>query len=154
VALVLKQYVDDIIAAKDWGVREFHGFHPVDDAQGAFEPISEADYSAHLDYLKAKQDSGALWVEGPTPVLRYRFARTACAAPTIASGNTLHFAAPTADCAKYATVVSYLVSTTDSTDPVALKVLQGGTVLSAKKLSAGHFVVDADPTAGDAQLAE
>jgi hypothetical protein len=154
ISLVLQKYVDDTIAAKDWGVREFHGFHPLDDAGGAFEPISEADYSTHLDYLKAKQDSGALWVEGPTPVLRYRFARTSCAAPTFSTSNTLHFAAPSADCKKYATVVSYLVSTTDSTDPATLKVVQGGKLLPAKRLSAGHFAVDANPTGGDAVLAQ
>jgi len=151
---IMSQYVDDTIAAKGWGIREFHGFHPVDDAMGAFEPISAADYGAHLDYIKGKQDAGSLWVEGPTPVLRYRFAREACGQPTVTGGNTLHFAAPSADCKKYGTVVSYLISTTDSSDPATLKVQQGGQFLPAKKLSAGHFVVDANPTAGDAVLVQ
>ena len=151
---IMQQYVDDTITSKGWGIREFHGFHPIDDAEGAFEPVSEADYSTHLDYIKAKQDSGALWVEGPTPVLRYRFARTACAAPTVTSGHTLHFADPSADCKKYATTLSFLVSTSDASDPATLKVQQGSKLLPAKKLSAGHFVVDADPTAGDAVLVQ
>ncbi len=149
---VLQQYVDDTIAAKGWGIRELHGFHGTEDKAGSFEPIAETDYAAHLDYIKGKQDSGALWVEGPTPVLRYRVARTACATPTIATGNTLHFVEPNADCKKYATTLSYLISSADANDAANLQVLQDGKLLAVKKLGQGRFVVDADPTAGDAVL--
>jgi len=151
ITYVNNQYVDDTIAAGGWGIREFHGFHPLDDEAG-FETISEADYGTHLDYVKTKRDAGSLWVSGPSPVLRYRFARDACALPTVTGGSTLHFAAPSADCTKYKTIVSYLVETTDATDPALISVKQGGKSLPVKKLSAGHFVVDANPTLGDAVL--
>ena len=148
---VNNQYVDDTIAAGGWGIREFHGFHPLDD-DGGFETISPADYGTHLDYVKAKRDAGSLWVSGPSPVLRYRFARDACALPTVTAGNTLHFPAPSANCSKYKTILSYLVETTDATDPVLVSVKQGGKSLPVKKLGVGHYVVDADPTLGDAVL--
>jgi peptidoglycan/xylan/chitin deacetylase (PgdA/CDA1 family) len=151
ISYINNQYVDDTIAQGGWGIREFHGFHPLDDEDG-FETISEADYGAHLDYIKTKQDQGSLWVSGPSPVLRYRFAREACGMPTITGGNTLHFDTPSADCTKYKTIVSYLIETTDASDPALMSVKQGGRSLPVKKISAGHFVVDANPTLGDAVL--
>src|SRR5439155_8934763 len=80
---VLNQYVDDTITAKGWGVRELHGFDPTDNVSGGWETVSTPDYRAHLDYLLTKIAAGDLWVDGPTPVLRYRFAREAqtCALP-------------------------------------------------------------------------
>jgi peptidoglycan/xylan/chitin deacetylase (PgdA/CDA1 family) len=150
---VLNHFVDDAIAKKGWANREMHGF---DGDDGAFQPVSVGDYTAHLDYVKTKVDAGDLWMDGATQVVKYRFARDAgagCALPTV-SGNTLKFGAPSAGCTKYATVLSYLVSTTDNSDPATLKVVQGGTTLPARKLSAGKFVVDADPTKGDAVLSE
>jgi len=135
---------------KGWGNREFHGFDPDDIKDGAFQPITVADYTAHLDFLKMKVDMGQLWVEGPTRVVRYRFARERCAPPTL-DGARLHFPAPSADCQRYATPLTFLVSTTDGSDPT-LRVQQGADTLPAKKLSPGHFAVDADPTKGDATL--
>jgi peptidoglycan/xylan/chitin deacetylase (PgdA/CDA1 family) len=151
---VLNQYVDDAIAAKGWGIRELHGFDPSDNLSGGWETVNTPDYRAHLDYLLTKIAAGDLWVDGPTPVLRYRFAREAqtCALPAVAAGNTLHFSAPSAACQKYATILSYRVATTDSTDPTALHVRQAGATLPVKRISAGHYVVDADPTKGDAVL--
>jgi hypothetical protein len=90
-------------------------------------------------------------VDGPTPVIRYRFAREKCALPTVEGGNRLHFT-PSAECQKYGTPLSFVVSTIDGTDPETLHVRQGSTRLPAKKLWARWFVVDADPTQGDAVL--
>jgi peptidoglycan/xylan/chitin deacetylase (PgdA/CDA1 family) len=148
---VYDQLIDDAIKQKGWALREFHGFE--DDVM-AFEPLVVAEYAAHLDYALGKVQAGALWVEGPTPVLRYRWARQNCSPPTISGKNRLVFAAPGADCQRYATVVSYLVSTTDGSDPAALSVEQGGVRLPARKLGKGSFAVDADPTRGDATLVE
>jgi peptidoglycan/xylan/chitin deacetylase (PgdA/CDA1 family) len=147
----LNQYVEDAIRMKGWANRELHGFDPDDINEGAFQPITVADYTTHLDFLKMKVDMGQLWVEGPTRVLRYRFARERCAPPTI-DGSRLHFAAPSADCQRVATPVTYLISTTDMSDPPTLRVQQGADTLPTKKLSPGHFAVDADPTKGDATL--
>jgi peptidoglycan/xylan/chitin deacetylase (PgdA/CDA1 family) len=148
---VLNHYVDDAIAKGGWANREMHGF---DDNPGSFEPLSIPDYTAHLDYVKTKIDAGDVWMEGPTRVLKYRFAREKCAPPTVMTGSTLAFGTPSADCSKYATTLSYLVSTADGSDPPRLQVRQGATTLPAKKLSAGHFVADADPTQGNAVLTE
>ncbi len=151
---ILNHYVDDIIAAKGYGERELHGMDPVDTTNGGWETVSIPDYRVHLDYIVAKAKAGALWVEGPTPVIKYRFARETktCALPKVTGGSTLHFEAPSADCQKYGTVLSYKVSTADGSDPADLKVKQGSALLPAKRVSAGHFVVDADPTKGDAVL--
>jgi hypothetical protein len=151
-AFVLKQYVDDAIAKGGWGNRELHGFSPADDANGGWETVRVPEYQAHLDYLVTKIASGDLWVEGPSRVLRYRFAREQCGAPTMMGGHTLHFAAPSTGCQRYATTVTYLVSTTDASDPSSLGVQQGGVALPTRKLGPGRFAVDADPTRGDALL--
>jgi hypothetical protein len=148
---VLKQYVDDVIRQKGWGSREMHGF---DGDAGSFQPIGLPDYTAHLDYVKSKVDSNELWVDGPTPVVRYRFAREACAPPTIEGGTRLRFPAPSAECQKFPGILSYLVSTTDMSDPAALNVQQGAARLPARKLGPGRFAIDADPAKGDALLAD
>jgi len=151
---VLNHYVDDIIAAKGFGTRELHGMDPGDVTNGGWETVPIADYQAHLDYIVAKAKAWALWVDGPTPILKYRFARDTqtCALPTVIGGNTLHFGTLAANCKKYATVLSYRVTTTDGSDPSNLLVKQGSVTLPTRKTGAGQFVVDADPSKGDAVL--
>jgi peptidoglycan/xylan/chitin deacetylase (PgdA/CDA1 family) len=148
---VLTQYVDDAIKAKGWANREMHGFDPDDVGAGGWQTVTTGDYRIYLDYLKTKSDAGDLWVEGPTRVIKYRFAREKCAAPTL-QGSTLHFGAPSADCTRYATPLTFIVSTTDMADPAALKTTQGGVTYPARKLGPGRFAVDADPTKGDAVI--
>jgi hypothetical protein len=148
---VLSKLVEDAISGKGWAMRGFHGF---DDDMGGYEPVSAADYRAHLDFLKQKVDMGQLWVDGPTAVVKYRMAREHCPPPAISGGNTLRFGTPSAMCSKYATTLSYLVSSADGADVPALAVVQAGQRLGAKKLGPGSFVVDADPTKGDAVLTE
>lgn len=147
---VLDQYVDDAVRAKGWGVRELHGLDPVDKA--GWETVPLVDYRAHLDHLVAKVAAGALWVEGPTTVVKYRLARERCALPTAVAPATLRFASPSAECRRVATLLSYRVVTVDGTDPAWTSVRQGGRELPVKRLSPGHYVVDADPTNGDAVL--
>jgi peptidoglycan/xylan/chitin deacetylase (PgdA/CDA1 family) len=151
---ILNHYVDDAISAHGWGVRELHGLDPVDPR--GWETVPVSDYRAHLDYVAAKAAAGALWVEGPTSVIKYRFARepNVCAPPSVIGRNTLRFPAPSADCQKYATVLSYRVSTLDGTDPTDLAVRQGDRLFPARRISAGHFIVDANPTRGDAVLVQ
>jgi peptidoglycan/xylan/chitin deacetylase (PgdA/CDA1 family) len=145
---VLDGYVDDAIAAGGWAVRELHGLDPADPA--GWETVPLADYRAHLDHLVAEVAAGALWVEGPTPVVKYRLAREACALPTVA-GDRLRFAAPSAACRRVATTLSYRV-TTDGADVPRLRVRQGDRELPVRRIAAGRYVVDADPTRGDALL--
>jgi peptidoglycan/xylan/chitin deacetylase (PgdA/CDA1 family) len=149
--LVLKQYVDDTIARKGWAVREFHGFE--DDGASVFEALPLADYTAHLDYLASKAAAHELWVEGPTEVIKYRFAREKCPVPTIANAD-LKFDVASADCRKYQTRVSYLIQTTDGSDPAQLMIRQSSQLLPSRKLGPGSFVVDANPIGGDARLSE
>jgi hypothetical protein len=146
---VLNHYVDEAIRLKGWANRELHGFTG---DPGVWQQMPLADYQAHLDYVAEKQKAGDLWVEGPTPVIRYRFAREACTKPTV-EGGTLKFPAPSADCQKYATTLTYLVSTSDGSDPATLRAFQGGAALPSRKLGPGKFAIDADPTKGDATLA-
>jgi hypothetical protein len=146
----LNQYIDDTIAARGWAIKEFHGFDE-DITEGAFQPLTNSDYTAHLDYLKTKVASNDLWVEGPTPVLQYRRARDACALP-VASGQTLKFGPPSAECTRVATTLTFIVSTSDGSDPASLKVKQGAQTVPARKLAPGKFAVDANPTGGDATL--
>ncbi len=147
-SFVLDQYVEDAIAAKGWATRTLTGFS---DDMNAFQPISLADYTAHLDFLKAKVDQGQLWVDGPAAILTYRFAREKCPPPTV-EGNTLHFAAPGPDCQKHATTLSYVVSATTMPAPATLTVTQGHSNTPARTLAPGRYLVDADPTLGDAEL--
>jgi hypothetical protein len=148
---VLDGYVDEAIAAGGWAVRELHGLDPVDPK--AWEAVSVADYRIHLDHLRSRADAGALWVEGPTTIARYRFARdpAVCAPPKIL-GNWLRFPAPTPVCRTWATTLSYRVSLADNSDRPSLRVRQGDRVSAARRLGPGRFVIDADPTAGDAEL--
>jgi hypothetical protein len=147
----LTRQVDDAIERKGWAIRELHGF---DDDPGGWGAIALDDYLAHLQYVAAKANAGELWVDGPTPILKYRYARVHCPAPTVRR-NRLEFAvAASADCARYATVLSYRVSTADGSDPPSLGVVQAGRTLPARKVGRGRFVVDADPTKGDAILSD
>jgi hypothetical protein len=148
---VLQTYIDDTIKAKGWTTREMHGFDPDDNPNGGWQTVTVGDYHIYLDYLKMKSDAGDLWVEGPTRVIKYRFAREKCAMPTL-EGSTLKFGTPSADCMKYATPVSFIVSTTDMSDPASLKTTQDAAVYPARKLGPGKFAVDADPTQGDAVI--
>jgi peptidoglycan/xylan/chitin deacetylase (PgdA/CDA1 family) len=145
-----RRFVLDQYGAKGWGVRELHGLDPVDGA--GWETVPVSDYRAHLDHLVAKVATGALWVEGPTAVVKYRLARAACALPTAVAPATLRFPPPSSECRTDATVLSYHVVTVDGSDPAWRSVRQGARELPVKRLSPGHYVVDADPTNGDAVL--
>ncbi len=148
-AHVLDHYVEDAITQRGWAVRELHGF---DDDGGSFEPVPVTEYAAHLDHVLVKVRAGQLWVEGPTRVLKYRSARASCPLPVATERGTFTFATPSAACRRSATLLTYLVSTTDGTDPAALTSEQAGSRTPARKLARGRFAVDADPTRGPVVL--
>ena len=147
-AHVLKQLVDDAITQRGWTLRVFHGF---EGDPGVWEALPLADYIAHLDWVKTHADAGALWVAGPTPVLRYRWARQLCPAPEV-TRHTLKWPPPSPACTRHATVVTYLVSTTDGSNPAKVTAYQAGVGRPARRLGPGRFAVDADPTQGNAAL--
>jgi hypothetical protein len=140
----LQEYVDEAITNGGWANREFHAV-----GTEAWEPVPAADYTAHLDYVKSKVDAGELWMDTPSAVVRYRFARAQCGAPVVAAGS-IDFPAATPDCSKYATELSVELLTT--TDPTALVVTQAGAALSAVKLAPSRFRVNVDPTKGPAYV--
>jgi peptidoglycan/xylan/chitin deacetylase (PgdA/CDA1 family) len=141
---VNKAYVDDAIAKGGWAIRELHGIQDT-----SWEPVPTADYMAHLDYVKGKVDSGELWVDTPSAVSHYRFARQYCGVPS-ALGSTLSFAAPSAQCSANATPLSVIVTTT--VDAPNVSATQAGKSLTSKRLGGKRYLVDIDPTLGDVVL--
>jgi hypothetical protein len=125
-------------------VREFHGV-----ADMTFFPIEVEAYREHLDYVKSKVESGELWVDAPTVIVRYRFARQHCALPVV-SEYRVGFANPSADCLKYATPLSVTVTT--EVDAPSILVKQGAVTEPGKKLGPKRFLVDIDPSLGPAAL--
>jgi peptidoglycan/xylan/chitin deacetylase (PgdA/CDA1 family) len=137
---ILKLYVDLAISEGGWSVREFHGI-----ADLSYNPMTVVDYRAHLDYVRSKVDSGELWVDTPSAVLRYRFARQYCGVPS-ASGYLLSFPAPSADCMRYDTPLSVIFTTTE--DPRSVVAAQGDQVLLTTKLGPKRFLANVNPAGG------
>jgi len=137
---ILKIYVDLAISEGGWSVREFHGI-----ADLSYNPMTVADYRAHLDYLRSKVDTGELWVDTPSAVVRYRFARQYCGIPT-PSGYLLSFPTPSADCMRYDTPLSVIFTTTEDVRSVVAQ--QGAQVLLTTKLGPKRFLVDVNPAGG------
>ncbi len=140
---VLTAYVDAAIAQGGWAIRELHGI-----ADQSWEPIPLADYQAHLDYIKGKQDAGELWVDTPSTVSHYRFARQYCT-PNV-TGALLSFPSPSAQCQANATVISVIIDT--EVDTPTLTATQNGKALSTKRLAASRYLVDINPMLGAAVL--
>jgi len=148
---VLNHFVDDAVAQKGWALRAFTGFQ---DDPGAFQPVALTDYTTHLDYVRGLVLAGLLWVDGPTTVLKYRWARQTCTLPTVVDGRTLHFAPPNPDCQRYATPLSYLVSATTMVDAPDVTAIQAGISIPAARLGRAAFMVTVDPTGGDVLLSQ
>lgn len=141
---ILQIYVDLAISQGGWSVREFHGV-----ADNTFFPIEVEAYRVHLDYAKSKVESGELWVDTPTAVVRYRFARQYCGLP-VTSGYSVGFANPSADCLRYAAPLSVIVTT--AVDAPSVLVAQGAVMQASKKLGPNRFLVEIDPSLGPAAL--
>lgn len=137
---VMKAYVDDAIAKGGWAIREFHGV-----GDGSWEAVPTPDYEAHLDYIKDKKDAGELWVDTPSRVQHYRFARDSCAMPKV-EGAVLSYGVPTEQCKANAIPLSFVITT--ELDTPVLNAVQGGKTLPSKRLGEKRFLVDADPTLG------
>jgi hypothetical protein len=140
---VLTAYVDDAISKKSWAIRELHGVNDM-----SWEPIPTADYETHLDYVKSKVDSGELWVDTPSTVGHYRFARQYCV-PNI-DDAVLSFPSPSQLCLANATVVSVIVDT--EIDRATLNATQNGKALDTKRIAAKRYIVEINPALGPALL--
>lgn len=137
---ILKIYVDLAISQGGWSVREFHGI-----ADTTFFAMNLDDYRAHLDYVKSKVDTGELWVDTPSTVVRYRFSREKCGVPSV-TGYQLAFPPPTCDCARYAAPLSVIV--TSAVDAPSAVATQDGKMLPTKKLGPSRFLIDIAPLGG------
>jgi hypothetical protein len=146
---VLSHYLDEAIQQGGWGVRAFTSFS---DDQGAFQPVTPADYNAHLDDVVARAAAGRLWVAGPATVVKYRQASKRCPLPSVTGGSTLHFEAPSEECRSVGSTLTYVISTTDMSDPAGLTITQGPVTTPLRHLGPGRFLADADPTKGDAAV--
>ncbi|UXY16335.1 polysaccharide deacetylase family protein [Chitiniphilus purpureus] len=140
---ILNLHVDAAIDQGGWALRTAHG---VEDS--SWETIPLARYIGHLDHVKAKVDSGELWMAPPSAVIRYRFARDACA-PQLVDGATIRFA-DSADCRRYATRLT--LEFTSDKPAVTVKASQAGTALPVTRLAADRYRIDAETARGDVAL--
>lgn len=138
---ILIQHAQKAIDAGVWTYRTMHG---VNDESWESVPLDQ--YTAYVDFLKTKVDSGDLWVDTPSQIIRYRGTRANCAVSKV--GNMVHFNTSKADCTRYATALT-LDLVTDG-QPI---VTQNDQVLPVKAAStAGHWYVNANPTLGDLSI--
>ncbi len=136
----LQEYVDDAIDNGGWANREFHAV-----GDQAWMPIGLEDYRAHLDYVEAKIAAGALWMDTPSAVVRYRFARELCGTPSAVAGS-ITFAGAAPSCSQYATELTLEITT--SVDATTLLAKQAGALLTTHKLGPNHFAIEVDPSRG------
>jgi chitodextrinase/peptidoglycan/xylan/chitin deacetylase (PgdA/CDA1 family) len=141
---ILNLHIDAAISQGAWTTRTAHGVDT-----GYWETIPLNRYLAHLDYAKAKVDSGELWMDTPSNVIKYRYAREFCKPVLTPNGNwssLLSFDTSAPQCQKYATPIT-----------LQMKVLQQGGMLGAiqngkaVKVTNGPnntAMVTVDPTAG------
>ncbi|GHD69173.1 carbohydrate-binding protein [Jeongeupia chitinilytica] len=144
---ILNLHVDAAIAQGGWSLRTAHG---VNDA--SWETIPLARYQGHLDYVKAKVDSGELWMAPPSDVIRYRFARQYCAPTVVTDGNgqaAVRFDA-NAECQRYATTLTLDIATDRAVTQAGAT--QGGNAVAISKLDASHYRLSVNPLQGNVSL--
>jgi len=144
-AYVMNQYVDDIIAAGGYGIRELHSL----DGE-AWEPLPLSEYEAHLDYLVEKSNGGELWVTTASDAIRYRRGRDACS-NVIVSGDNVLFDSVSGNCLRFATALSYFLRPLQAFQGT-VSASQQGTPREVVALSDGSFMVNADPSQGTLTL--
>jgi hypothetical protein len=147
---ILTVHVYNAIEKGGWALREFHsviadGSSTTD--QG-FGPITRTQYDAHLKFLADARKKGVLWTAPPSTVLKYRHARSACGASV--EGDLIHFDIASADCVKYATPISVIVTAAE--DLPRVDAVQAGAPVWSRKLGPRRYSITADPTKGDVQL--
>ena len=147
---ILTVHAWNAIEAGGWAVREFHSVIKDDTpVEGnGFGPVKLSDYKGHLDFLVDAWNKNKIWTAPPSQVIKYRHARTACKASV--SSDTITFDTSDADCTKFATPISVIVTT--GNDVNSVQGMQDGKAVYTRKIAANTFSVTADPTAGDITL--
>ncbi|BCL77336.1 hypothetical protein JHS3_30720 [Jeongeupia sp. HS-3] len=144
---ILNLHIDAAIAQGGWSLRTAHG---VNDA--SWETIPLARYQGHLDYAKAKVDSGELWMAPPSDVIRYRFARQNCTPVIVSDGNgqaAVQFDAST-ECQRYATTLTLDIATDRAVSSAGA--MQGGNPVAVARLDASHYRLSVNPLGGNVSL--
>jgi hypothetical protein len=141
---VLKAYLDDAIQKGGWAVRELHGIE--DSSWGS---VHLAKYTAHLDYVAAKVKSNEVWMDTFTKVTRYRASRAYCGEALVQDGAVVFSLSTSADCTKYTTPLSVIITTNRVDDITAT---QNDIAIPSKRLEAGKYMLEIDPAAGPAYI--
>ena len=149
-AYVLSQFLTEVVASRGWGVRVFHGFQT---DSGAFQSISQADYEAHLDLVKAKVDAGSsgsrdrgslFAIAGPERnalcLGSWKAARSTSRGPATSAEDRHERHVRRSDC-------RFLRS-------ACARSTTGRGASMAKKIGPGRFLVNADPLLGDVVLGQ
>ena len=141
---VLLAYLDDAIQQGGWAVRELHG---VED--GSWGTVSLAKYTAHLDYVATKVQANEIWMDTFTNVNRYRSSRAYCGEALAQDGAVVFSLSTSADCTKYTTPLSVIITTNGMDDITAT---QNDVAIPSKRLEAGKYMLEIDPAAGPAYV--
>ncbi|WP_348945862.1 carbohydrate-binding protein [Chitinibacter sp. FCG-7] len=141
---ILNLHIDAAISQGAWTTRTAHGVDT-----GYWETIPLDRYLAHLDYAQAKVNSGDLWMDTPSNVIKYRYAREHCKPTLLKAENIIRFDSSSAQCQKYATPLTLKLSTLLNAGSVAAQ--QNGKALYARRTANGVFLT-VDPLGGDVKL--
>ncbi|MBE9608278.1 polysaccharide deacetylase family protein [Chitinilyticum piscinae] len=133
---ILIQHAEAAINSGSWTFRTMHGV-----ADGSWEAVPLAEYTAYADYLKQQADAGKLWIATPTEVIRYRETRRYCSVKLDSKG--IQFDTSATDCKRYAIPVTLAI--TAASAPV---LQQGSKKLAVKAAGDKRWLVEADPLAG------
>ncbi|QLG88646.1 polysaccharide deacetylase family protein [Chitinibacter bivalviorum] len=145
---ILNLHIDAAINQGAWTTRTMHSVDT-----GYWETAPLARYQAHLDYAKAKVDAGELWMDTPSNVIKYRYAREFCKVmlPAVIGNNTIAFDTSAAECQKYATPITLQV--TALLQGGGLTAIQAGKALPVKAGPNNSYFVTADPLSGAVSFA-
>lgn len=140
---ILNLHIDAAINQGVWTTRTAHGVDT-----GYWETIPLNRYLAHLDYAKAKVDSGELWMDTPSNVIKYRYAREHCKliTPTVMPFGGVSFDTSSAECKKYATPLTLQLK--NSLNFGGISAMQNGKLLNVRKGENDTYFVTVDPLAG------
>ena len=141
---ILNLHIDEAIKQGGWATRTMHGVDT-----GYWETAPLARYQAHLDYAKAKVDAGELWMDTPSNVLKYRFAREFCISVLDNDGphSAALFKTWAPECKQYATPVT-LEFTTQATTAEQMDVTQDEKALVVTARGNNTYLVTVNPLGG------
>jgi hypothetical protein len=148
---ILNLHVYYAIEHGGFALREFHSVTKGTSSEvvgEGFGPVPLRTYEDHLDFLVQAWQSNLVWTSGPSTIIRYRHARTACKASV--AGDKITYDTSADECRQYATPISVIVKT--GNDLGGLKATQAGKTVFTRKIGPNLFSVTADPTHGDVEL--